>query len=147
MTTTLTLDDTTTYKFAPRGLGSSWDACFICNEDPLGDGLGEGSCHENLAAFVASRGEGEIIVALFRELGLTATPDFRDAEPNWIQVKLGACRAHQPSLRLLYRMTSINDDISLNTIRYCLPLPRVERDTPAYREHLREQLASLTDQS
>ena len=128
MTTTLTTNPITVYTFASRGLGKSWDRCFICAEEPLGDGLGEGSAHENLAAFVPNRSEGEAIVAIFTELGLTARLDFRDFEPNWVQVKLGACRAHQPNLRLLDRLSAVNDEITKETILYCLPQPRVPRD-------------------
>lgn len=128
MTITQIPDTNVTYKFASRGIGSSWDPCFVCAEEPLKDGLGEGSTHANLAAFVESRAAGEAVVALFRDLGLTARVDYRESEPTWIQVKLGVCRAHQASLRLLDRVTAVNDEISAQAIAYCLPGVRVERD-------------------
>jgi hypothetical protein len=117
-----------TYKFASRGPGQSWDSCFVCHELPLMDGLGDGSAHDNLAAFVQSREDGEAIIRLFAELGCEAHRDYRPSEPHWIQVKIGACPTHRPSLRLLDHMTRINDEINLQTIAYCLPRPRAERD-------------------
>lgn len=128
MTTTQTLDTNTIYKFASRGIGSSWDRCFVCAEAPLKDGLGEGSTHENLAAFVEGRAGGEAVLALFQDRGLTASLDWRESEPNWVQIKVGVCRAHQASLRLLDRVTAVNDEISSKAIAYCLPGVRTERD-------------------
>ena len=56
----------------------------------------------NIAAFVASKDAGERIVAMF-ERG--AWLDYREYEPNWIQVKIGACDKHKQNLELLERLT------------------------------------------
>ena len=127
---TITQDAATkfSYRFTPRGLGLSWDICFICHEAPLNDGQGAGSCHENLAAFVDNRDDGLSIVELFSELGCCVHLDFRPIDPDWVQVKLGACRAHQPSLRLLDKLTKDSDTIDRASIEYCLPQARVTRD-------------------
>ncbi len=45
----------------------------------------------NIAAFVTSKEEGEEVVRWF---GDGAYLDFRPSEPNWIQVKIGACEKH-----------------------------------------------------
>jgi hypothetical protein len=43
-------------------------------------------------------------------------------------VKIGVCRAHRASLRLLHHMVLVSDEITPATITYCLPSPRVARD-------------------
>jgi hypothetical protein len=126
---TATKPEVITYKFSPRGLGSSWQACFICGEKPLGDGGGEGSTNDDMASFVETKEDGEQIIDLFTALGCTALLDYRDYEPNWIQVKLAVCRAHWPSLRLLKEICSKENTINSIIIKECLPKPRVPRDT------------------
>jgi hypothetical protein len=126
---TATKEEVITYGFSPRGIGNSWQACFICDEEPLGDGGGEGSCNDDMASFVASMDDGERIVSLFADLGCTALLDYRDYEPNWIQVKLATCRAHWPSLRLLEELCSKEGTINAKIIKECLPKARVPRDT------------------
>lgn len=52
--------------------------------------------------FVSSKPGGERVVAMFRvhHLG-SARLDYRDWEPHYIQVKVGACNAHLPNLEAL----------------------------------------------
>jgi hypothetical protein len=83
-------------KFRPRGIGTDWcPGCYVC-------GVGEGSM-SNIAAFVDSKEDGEAILAWFDG---SAKLDFRPHEPNWIQVKVGACPNHLPCLEALYKTTS-----------------------------------------
>lgn len=83
--------------FSPRGIGSdSVPACFVCGETS-----GSG-CMDNIAAFVASKEEGERIVAWFRG---RARLDYREYEPNRIQVKVGVCKEHREQLEQLFKVT------------------------------------------
>ena len=82
--------------FSPRGIGSDHTpGCFCCGGEP---GL-----YSNIAGFVRSKEDGEKVVAMF-ETGVRL--DFRDHEPNWIQVKIGACKDHHPNLEQLGRLTA-----------------------------------------
>jgi len=88
--------------FAPRGIGTDRvPSCFVCGEVPK-----ECSFH-NIAAFVSSEAEGKEIVQWF---GLPdqdcARLDLRPSEPNWIQVKAGACETHRPNLHRLLAATA-----------------------------------------
>ena len=87
----MSIDENTAIRMSPRGLGSdSSPGCFICGGDP---GL-----YSNFSAFVGSRMEGEQVVQLI-EQGVRL--DYRDREPNWIQVKIGACEDHVAQLEIL----------------------------------------------
>lgn len=109
-------------RFIPRGLGNNWIPCFVCGTAALGDGLGEGSCNDDMAAFVRSKADGEAVVRLFEEAGCKNVKlDYRDYEPDWIQVKVGACPEHYPSLALLAHNCGYDNRISLKTIQFCLP--------------------------
>ena len=81
-------------RFAPRGIGCENLSCFICGETGL---------LSNIAAFVSSKEEGEQIVSWF---GLMRSYlDYRPYEPHRIQLKVGACKKHYPSLERLYEKT------------------------------------------
>lgn len=83
-------------KFHPRGIGSDHTpGCFCCGGDP---GL-----YANISGFATSKESGEKIVAMF-EYG--ARLDYRGYEPNWIQVKIGACKDHLPNLEKLCALTA-----------------------------------------
>jgi hypothetical protein len=80
-------------RWRVRGIGKDWTpGCFLC---PLSEA---GPLYHNIAAFVATREDGERIVRWF---GHGARLDYRPAEPQWIQVKVGACDRHLPELREL----------------------------------------------
>ncbi len=87
----MSVDEKTAVRMSPRGLGTdSSPGCFIC-EAP-------GGIMSNFAAFVGSRMEGEEAVQLI-ERGVRL--DYRDREPNWIQIKVGACKLHVARLEIL----------------------------------------------
>ncbi len=98
-------DDHGGEHFHPRGIGQDWIDCFICGSDS----------HEprrNLAAFVQCKAAGERIVAMFEK---GARLDYRDYEPDRVQVKVGACDVHDQNLRRLHELTS--GDSVINTDR------------------------------
>jgi len=85
--------------FRPRGIGTDiCPGCFVCGDTPSTTGY-----LSNIAAFVESKEEGEEIVSWFTH---GARLDYRDHEPAWIQVKIGACAAHLPNLEWLANATS-----------------------------------------
>lgn len=76
-------------------------SCFICGarlRTPEGP-----SALYNLAAFVKSKDDGEIICNWF---GNMVRLDYRFHKPNRIQVKVGACALHLPLLGRLHQVTS-----------------------------------------
>lgn len=91
------------FKFAPRGIGLDMcPGCFVCGV------LDEGSFRakammNNISGFVASREQGEAIAGWFKA---GAWLDYREHEPTWLQVKIGACDKHLPNLQKLQELTS-----------------------------------------
>lgn len=82
--------------FSSRGLGMDGRLeCFVCGGAPL--------MRDNIAAFVACRAAGERVVELF---GGKARLDYRDFEPDRVQVKVGACDEHKGNLEALHLSTS-----------------------------------------
>ena len=78
-------------SFNPRGIGlDNCPWCFVCG--------GEGGMMSNISAFVRSKEDGGKIVSWFND---GAWLDYRVNEPEWIQVKIGACRKHLPNLEKL----------------------------------------------
>jgi hypothetical protein len=98
-------------RYSPRGLGSNWLPCFICNPPQVNiSGLlktPEPDLKMDMAAFVDSKESGERVVDMFRKAGLVAKLDFRKFEPNWVQVKVGACEKHEPNLKVLLEETKV----------------------------------------
>ena len=81
--------------FNSRGIGlDRTPGCFICGGDTR-------LCN-NIAAFVSDKASGERVVAMF-ETG--AFLDYREYSPNWVQVKIGACKAHVANLERLSELT------------------------------------------
>jgi hypothetical protein len=85
--------------------------CFICNPPQVNiSGLlktPEPDLKMDMAAFVDSKESGERVVDMFRKAGLVAKLDFRKFEPNWVQVKVGACEKHEPNLKVLLEETKV----------------------------------------
>lgn len=79
--------------FSSRGFGLEWVPCFICEEEKLND---------NVSGFVSSKSDGEKIVKMFPKFIFI---DYRESEPEWIQVKIGACKKHVEKLRELVKHT------------------------------------------
>jgi hypothetical protein len=91
--------------FRPRGIGLDIvPYCFVCGKkirSPLTDHIGNPYLN-NIAAFVASKKEGEEIEQWF---GGAARLDYRQHEPNWVQLKVGSCDEHLHNLEKLYELT------------------------------------------
>lgn len=125
---------TTMYEFYPRGIGNNSVPCFVCGH---GTSWGSetkpaveleldekgyykhGNCQADMACFVSSKEEGELLSKMIPHSIL----DYRDYEPNRIQLKIGACPSHLVNLQLLGRLTGgahliceciINQAINLN---------------------------------
>ncbi len=89
-------------KFNPRGIGLDvCPCCFVCMATKRAEG--KNNYLHNIAAFVESKPDGEKIVEWFTSL---ARLDYREREPNWIQLKVGACDLHLSNLKELERLTS-----------------------------------------
>lgn len=77
--------------FASRGIGlDTTPGCFVCG--------GSEGLRSNIAAFVECKRAGERVVAMFSQ---GARLDCRDLEPDYVQVKVGACPAHLANLEQL----------------------------------------------
>jgi hypothetical protein len=88
-------------SFRPRGIGLDvCPCCFVCGVAERK--INGNTCLNNIAAFVKCKGDGEAIVEWF---GQRARVDFRESEPSWIQVKVGACDAHLDNLKALAKET------------------------------------------
>lgn len=91
-----------------RGLGTdNTPGCFVCGGEP--------GPHSNISMFVGSKEDGEDIVVFFKT---GARLDYRASEPNWIQVKIGACEQHLDNLKSLSR--------SIGTYPYRITAPMIE---------------------
>lgn len=90
------LSATRSLPFYSRGIGSDNYHCFICG--------GQGRLVHNISAFVKSKEDGETIVKWFKQ---GAHLDFRSYEPNYIQVKVGACKEHLSKLEELNNAVSV----------------------------------------
>jgi hypothetical protein len=85
--------------FRSRDIGLDWIPCFMCPGS-------KSYLRPNIAAFVQSKKAGERVVAMFKRVARgDVCLDFRPSEPNRVQVKLGCCSAHKPSLEALDRLT------------------------------------------
>jgi len=79
------------FSFHSRGIGlDNTPGCFVCG--------GNQDLYNNMAAFVQTKDEGEKVAKIFQT---GARLDYRPSEPNWIQVKIGACKKHLPNLERL----------------------------------------------
>ena len=99
--------------FGVRGVGLDMcPRCYVCDSKVRGPG--KNAYLNNISAFVKSKEEGEKVVEWFK--GTTenipaherARLDYRDFEPNWIQVKVGACDNHVHCLNDLARRCANN---------------------------------------
>lgn len=92
------IDNTMVY-WSPRGIGYDSVPCFVTKQLKC-DG------RPNISGFVSSREDGEKVVEIF---GGYARLDYREREPNWIQVKVGVEKGHEEVLERL--MVAVNDGI------------------------------------
>lgn len=87
--------------YIPRGRGKNWGPCMVCGKES------SNACSD-LSAYVNGRTGGEHVVAMFKEVGLTARLDYRDFEPNYVQVKVCVCEAHKGHLDVLWCETRLD---------------------------------------
>ncbi len=81
--------------FMSRGIGLDvTPGCFVCG--------GKRKLYNNVSGFMRSKDAGERVVAMFEN---GAWLDYRENEPNWIQVKVGACDKHLDNLKRLHDLT------------------------------------------
>jgi hypothetical protein len=69
-------------------------ACFVCGGDSP-------RMRSNIAAFVRTKEAGERIVGMFDQVRGGARLDYRNHEPDRVQVKVGACDDHLKRLEFL----------------------------------------------
>lgn len=82
--------------FRSRGIGlDTTPGCFVCE--------GSKCLRNNIAAYVQNKESGERVVALFSK---GARLDYREYEPDHVQVKIGACDSHLPNLERLHSLVS-----------------------------------------
>jgi hypothetical protein len=82
-------------EWSVRGVGNdNCPGCFVCG--------GEKSLYNNISAYVSSKELGEKIVQFFEK---GAWLDYRKYEPNYLQVKVGACAKHLFNLQYLEKIT------------------------------------------
>jgi len=85
--------------FRPRQIGKDMvPSCFVCGADR------KDTYSHNVAAFVQCKEAGERLVELFKG---RARLDYRDFEPDRIQLKIGTCQDHLPELEELQRRTYV----------------------------------------
>jgi len=86
--------------FHSRGIGLDRCTCFVCGTH---DRDGQGHYYlNNIAAFVQCKEAGERVVSMFTK---GARLDYRDFEPDRVQVKIGACDKHKLNLQKLHELT------------------------------------------
>lgn len=92
--------------FRSRGIGREGDLrCFCC-------GVKRSLLH-NIAAFVQCKQAGERVVAMVQR---GARVDYREYEPDYVQVKIGACDKHLPNLERLDQLTRQDGTITAERI-------------------------------
>ena len=84
-------------RFATRGIIGTdhTPGCFVCG--------GKSGLHKNISAFIESKTSGKRIVSMFNGKGVRL--DYREREPDYIQVKIGVCRKHENELKKLHGLT------------------------------------------
>lgn len=120
-------------SFASRGIGNDWVECFVCGgkrDVPSG-------VNHNISGFVNSKQDGERIRAWFRE---KAWLDYRKREPNWIQLKIGACDNHLANLEKLESLTVLSSTINSDMIEKALNL-----STADYQEYIVKKCKQIKD--
>lgn len=96
-------------KMQPRPIGTdTCPCCVFC-----GDGKDSPSMYRrNISLFVHSKADGEKVVDWFKADDYNgAWLDFREYEPNYLQVKMGACSDHYQKLVQLSQIIEENGDV------------------------------------
>ena len=89
-------------EFIPRGIGTNKIDCFACGKHA------ESGFQHDMSAFVKDRGEGARSVRMFESVDSSAVLDYRNGEPNYVQVKVGACDDHKLNLEKLMILANVN---------------------------------------
>lgn len=89
--------------FSSRGIGLECLPCFCCG--------GKARLVNNIAAYVQCKDAGERIVEMFKASGSDVNLDYREYEPDYVQLKVGACDEHLPNLEKLDQL--VKDGILL----------------------------------
>ena len=92
--------------FRSRGIGVDKCNCFVCEKHGP-------RYNNNISGFVKTKEDGLKIVNMF-DFG--AHLDYREYEPDWIQVKIGACDKHLDNLKKLDELVSVHNVIRKNMI-------------------------------
>lgn len=87
-------------KIGVRGIGSDYVPCY------MSDGAIDNKLRANISGFVNSKEDGQKIVNMF---GGKAFLDYREREPNWIQVKFGVDEKFLPHLEYLEHLIKENN--------------------------------------
>ena len=128
--------------YRPRPIGGNWLSCFVCggikdgvsdldgDGKPAGDVVKSKPCEDgvhysggyhsvqpDMSAYVDDKKSGESVVAMFKAEDSKAFLDFRPSEPDYVQVKVGACETHLPNLVELQRLASAHNTITPKIIR------------------------------
>jgi hypothetical protein len=91
--------------FRSRGICLDKCYCFVCGTNKRSK---KGTCFlNNIAAFVQCKEAGERIISMFKQ---GTWLDYREYEPDCVQVKIGACDEHLSNLRYLKRLTEEADN-------------------------------------
>src|SRR5262245_18094001 len=97
--------------WSARDIGSDHCPCVLCPES-------ERTLRSNVSGFVRSKSEGERLLGY---LDGKAFLDYRELEPNWIQLKIGACKEHEPVLeRFLHSSYLLGGWISRSALKWIL---------------------------
>lgn len=92
--------------FSSRGIGmDSTPGCFLCG--------GPDSLRSNISGYVRCKASGERVVEM---LGRGTRLDYREFEPDYVQVKIGACKKHIGNLERLHELTSKDGIISMEIV-------------------------------
>lgn len=104
--------------FGSRGIGMDLCPCFVCGTRDR-DKQGHNYLH-NISGFVRCKEAGERVVDMFlyrdRELSLEAYLDYRDHEPDRVQVKIGACEEHLPNLEKLDALVRLDGIVTAEKV-------------------------------
>ena len=121
----MTASGFSTEHFTSRGIGLESNlGCFVCG--------GPNEQRHNIAAFVEDKDAGERVVGMFSQ---GARLDHRDYEPEYVQVKVGACDEHLLNLERLESLTLEHSSIiSSEIVQRAISFKTVEGKTLTQEE-------------
>ncbi len=98
--------------FRSRGIGLDYcPGCIFCK-----NGSNKSRLMKNISGFVECKEDGEQIIKWVKDdKGIIL--DFRENEPDWIQVKIGSCDKHENKLKKLHQLCMVNNMISPEIIQ------------------------------